>query len=106
MYDVYNIKHVTGTDRIKVAKGAVKNYFYATLFFHLDDHESSSSSCHTRYCLLNYLSNITIRIRLRQKFTHCLGWDLEHRKLHDNDIYTTKRQGAITTQHAGRCDES
>ena len=85
MHDVYSIQYFTGTERINVAKVAVNNV-YAILFFDLEDHESSSSSCHTRYCILNYFSPITIRIRLWQKFTHCL----EYRRLHDNYIFTRR----------------
>jgi len=59
MHDVYNIQYLTGTERIKVAKVVVKYGVYAILFFDLKVHDSSSSSCHTRYCLVNYLSNIT-----------------------------------------------
>jgi hypothetical protein len=50
MHDVYNIQYLTGTERIKVAKVAVKNDVYAILLFDLEVHESSSSSCRTRYC--------------------------------------------------------
>jgi hypothetical protein len=85
MHDVYNIQYLGGTERIKVAKVTVKYDVYALLSFDLKVHDNSSSSCHTRYCLINYLSNITLRIRVRQKLTYYLGWDLEHRRLNDND---------------------